>query len=456
MKHKTWRISTALLLSITILVLVTSLGSGFFIYSMVRSMLISGGIHDVVTVAHTATQQLAKERHQRPGRSPVEDLSDLATGHLYLLLVDAHGHFVVSSGSMPPTSPSVGWTNVPSQGWISDQGIPYVFAKLPIVLGVRKEYLIIVNPLDRSAALLKMLKTVLGLGGLLLFISSVIGVMIMIRQLTEPLRALKDAAENVTLSSRIDEPISIPSKLAEVSSLSLSLNQMLTRLYQAQERERQFLSNAAHALRTPIHLIKGYARTLSQWGHHDPGVREEALKALVRESTAMDILVNRLLQMSRMEGGEPPRQLQPLDLRTFLSEILPDLRDTCLHHPLSIHTPHHTSLMVTSDHELLHTVLRILVENADEYANQESVVTVEVKEIEEYIQIAVKNHGPRIPQEMLGHLFERFYRANQPASSHHSGLGLAIAHLIVGILHGEWSVTSQDEETVFAIKFPKA
>jgi signal transduction histidine kinase len=112
--------------------------------------------------------------------------------------------------------------------------------------------------------------------------------------------------------------------------------------------------------------------------------------------------------------------------------------------------------MVTSDHELLHTVLRILVENADEYANQESVVTVEVKEIEEYIQIAVKNHGPRIPQEMLGHLFERFYRANQPASSHHSGLGLAIAHLIVGILHGEWSVTSQDEETVFAIKFPKA
>ncbi len=452
---RTWRTSWALMVGIGAAVVIAGLSSGWFVYSLAQSTLIQEGLQEIRTTANLSAKKLLQESRLHPTRAAVEDLNDMASGHLYLLLVNKSGHFIGSSGSMPAVLPRNGWNSrTPSSGWFRFRNTPYVFASSSIVLNGRTCHLIVVDGLDRTGALLSVLRTALLFGGMLLILSSMLVVVLIIRQLTGPLRALEEAAGTVTLTRPNGQHVAIPSNLTEVVSLTESFNHMLDRLSSAQERERQFISNAAHSLRTPIHIIRGYARTLSQWGHDDPEARHHALKALARESEAMETLVNRLLQLSRVEQENPPC-IQRVAVTPYFHAILPNLRDTCLHHPLTLDIASDVP-DIGSEPDLLEVVLRTLVENADTYADPDSPVRVFVKPLAEThrVRIGIINQGPEISPDGLAHIFDRFYRARQPASSQHVGLGLAIANSLVVQIQGRWVVESREHQTMFAIDLP--
>ncbi|WP_053959329.1 sensor histidine kinase [Sulfobacillus thermosulfidooxidans] len=454
-RRATLRISWALMISIGVAVILAGISSGWFVYSLAKSTLIREGIQEIVTTSKTSALKLMEENHQHPTRVPVEDLNDLATGHLYFLLLTPHGQFIGSSGPMPPGVPRQGWANAGVSGWFNVNGTPYVFANTPLILDNRHRNLIVVDGLTRTASLLSTLRTALVFGELLLVMSSILAVIIIVRQVTEPLRSLEEVAGTVTLNRKTGQHVVIPSNLTEVVSLTESFNSMLDRLLKAQERERQFISNAAHSLRTPIHIIRGYIHTLTQWAQNDPQSRSQALKALARESQAMETLVNRLLQLSRMEQEDPP-PLHPLEVVPYLQKILPNLRDTCLHHPLTLDLTAQAIPDILSEPDLLEAVLRILVENADTYADDNTTVTLFVIPLTttRRVRIGVLNQGPGISKDTLAHLFDRFYRAAQPASSHHFGLGLAIANSIVLRIRGHWVIESESHRTIFAIDLP--
>lgn len=460
-KHKrrlTWRISLALVVSIGIAVIMAGLGSGWFVYSLAKSTLIQESMQEISQTAKTSAHKLMEEYRQHPKRAPVEDLSDLAAaGHLYVLLTTSSGQFIGSSGSLPPAIPQGGWIQAGSSGWFSFHAVPYVFASVPLTLNHQPRRLVIADGLDRTAALLSTLKTALLFGELLLVLSSTLAVVIIVRQLTDPLRSLEQLTHSATLTGQNRNSVNIHSRLTEVASLADSFNNMLERLQKAQERERQFTANAAHSLRTPIHVIRGYIHTLNQWGREDVEIRAQTLKRLARESQAMETLVDRLLQLSRMEQDDPP-VLERVTLIPYFVKILPRLRDTCLHHPLIVDWPPDPIPDLLTEPNLLGAVLLTLVENADAYADFESAVTIFAVYCvnTRRIRIGIRNSGPDIPPEGMHRLFDRFYRAAQPASSHHFGLGLAVADSILSRIQGEWYVSSQDHESVFAVDLPVA
>lgn len=447
----TFRIAWALVIAIGLAVLVAGFSSSRFVYALARSTLINQSIQEMSQTAQNSAKKLTEESRQHPGRSPVEDLNDLSSGHLYLLLVSRGGHFIGSSGTLPPTMPAAGWSHAAPSGWFIYHHVPYVFAIASIHLSGHTDRLIVADGLVRTASLLSTLQSALTFGEILLIISSILAVIIIVGNVTKPLRALETAAETITLN---EQPIAIQSSITEVISLTNSLNRMLERLSTAQERERQFISNAAHALRTPIHIIRGYTRSLNFRGDTNKELHAQAIKVLMHESQAMETLVERLLQLSRMDQGQPP-VLANVPLRPFLHSIFPYLRDTCLHHPLSLSLAPNFSLNINSEPDLLHMVLRILVENADAYADPDTPVILFATPLSPTtVRIGVTNQGPNIPDDTRAQLFERFYRANQPASSQHFGLGLSIADAIVRQLGGQWSITSQQHTTQFAIDCP--
>lgn len=446
------------MVSIGIAVIMAGLGSGWFVYSLAKSTLIRESMQEISQTTITSAHKLMEEYRQHPGRAPVEDLSDLAAaGNLYVLLITPSGHFIGSSGTLPPALPKGGWGSAGSSGWFPFHNTPYVFSSVSLTLNHQPRRLVIVDGLDRTAALLSTLKQALLFGELLLILSSTLAVVIIVRQVTDPLRSLEQLIQNATLTRKNSNTVIIHSKLTEVISLAESFNNMLERLQKAQERERQFTSNAAHSLRTPIHVIRGYIHTLNQWGLEDAETRGQTLKRLARESLAMETLVDRLLQLSRMELDDPP-ELERVALSPYFMKILPRLRDTCLHHPLTPDWPPNPIPDILTEPNLLEMVLLTLVENADAYADPETPVSIFAK----YpghgarVHIGVRNFGPDIPNEKLHHLFDRFYRAAQPASSHHFGLGLAIADSIVTRIQGEWCVTSHEHQIVFAVDLPLA
>ncbi len=453
---RTWRIGWALMVGIGAAVMVAGLSSGWFVYSLAKNALIREGMQEIVVVGTTSAQKLTQEYRRHPVRAPVEDLTDLAAaGHLYVLLQSSDGRFIGSSGPLPPVLPQLGWIHTGPSGWLEWQGVPYVFSVTALSRGDRDRQLIIVHGLDRTALLLSTLRTALLLGEILLMGISILAVALVVRQVTDPLRSLEAVAETVTFQGKHQERVVLQSNLSEVVSLTHSFNRMLDRLLSAQERERQFISNAAHSLRTPIHVIRGYVHTLNQWGRDDPENRHQALKALARESLAMETLVNRLLQLSQVEQGDPPA-LQRLAVLPYLRGILPNLRDTCLHHPLTLDVHSQDVPDILSEPDLLEAVLRTLVENADTYADPDTPVALTVDWLAggRRVRIGVVNQGPEIPPGDVERLFDRFYRARQADSSGHYGLGLAIANSIVARIQGAWVIESHHGRTTFAIDLP--
>ncbi|CAB1129015.1 putative Histidine kinase [Candidatus Hydrogenisulfobacillus filiaventi] len=449
-----WPIALALMLGIGMLMLATEVGSGYFVYSLSRSRLIETAARSAWIKARAQAARLVAEQRQRPEQSALEDLADLAAGQEYLLVIDRQGRFRMAAGPVPPAFPARSWIREPSRGWFLYRSVPYVFARVP--LG-GDHFLVVVDRITRRWALLAAVRQGLLIGGAVLFLSSMAGVAWVVWLITRPLAAIEVAAERIARDPEGGQALPVTSALREVRSLTASLNRMVDRLRAAQARERQFAGDAAHALRTPIHIIRGYLGTLARWGHQDPEVARQALATLTREAAGMERLVDRLLILSRLEAGQVTTAPVALDPGLFLEGLRPELADACPHHALQLDTGSGPLPPVRAEPDLVQAILRVLVENADSYGLPETPVMVRVGSGPDgRVWFAVENRGPALPADVLPHLFERFYRGHAPAESGHYGLGLAIADRMLTLLEGQWDIGSREGVTRFAFGLPAA
>lgn len=454
-KPHRWRISSALIAGISLVMIAIGVTFGWFVFSVSQGILIHKGIQQTTATARSVAASLRQES-RAPRSTPItQDLNDLPAGQLYLLLTTGNGKFIASNRPLPPLPPKTQWMHPGSSGWFRFHDIPYVFTIRPLALGGGVRRLVVVDGLVRTASLLTVLRWALITGEALLILSSIVAIMLVVRLLTDSLQSLERWAGTITLNTCDSRPVTRSSRITEVVSLAATLNAMLDRLRSSQERERQFIANAAHSLRNPIHAIRGYSRMLSrQYAHAE--ARREALTALARESQAMATLVDRLLQISRLDQDESLPSLVPFAIVACVRSLFPALCDACLHHELMLQHETPESVLVVSDPELLEIILRILVENADAYADPGTPVVIFIRPgpTADRVRIGVLNQGPEIPPANIDRLFDRFYRSRQEHSSGHFGLGLAIADSLVQRIRGQWAVESHHHQTIFAIDLP--
>lgn len=451
------RISTALMWAIGTALVMASIGAGVFVYQLARGTLIQQGQHEVVTIAAAMQTRLTAEAKAHPGQTPIEDLGDMVTGQRYVLLTTPAGIPIASSGPLPPVSPRQGWSQIAGTGWLNGESVhsvPFVFTKIAVPIAHHVDVLVVVSPLYRTAALLGVLKSSLLAGDAMLIMSGLCAVIIIVKQLTDPLKDLENEAQRITAASKgLGDMLTVRTQFGEIQSLVDSFNCMLKQIFAAQEREREFLSNAAHALRTPIQVLVGYANSLGHWESSED--RHAAIAAIVRESHAMAALIDRLLELSRTTAFVRPN-LEPVAVRAFLEQTFPDLRDVCMHHVLEYIGIGSPDVTIDADPLLIETTLRILLENADYYATPDTPVTLRLIISSRDVTIQVENVGSEISLEDQSHLFERFYRGHQPASSEHVGLGLSIADAMVSAMGAAWKIESHDGKTSFGIRFSRS
>ena len=450
MKGPRLGIAAALLVALGFLLLVSAAAAGVFVDRMVARTLTRQAIAEVQDRAVAVAGDLVAEQLASTGRSLAEDLTDIATGTTYALLTDASGRFELSKGPAPPTMPVGGWVAGPAQGWFRYGGIPYVYARRSVQVGGATWRLVLVREESGLARALVVLRRILLLGGALLAFMLLVGVLLAVRTITGPLHALRGFAQRVASGSGDPGPAPpAESGLAEVDALTGAFREMLVRLEASRERERQFASDVAHALRTPLQVISGYLTTLARRGDGDEPLRHQALGTLRREVAGMGALIQRLLTLSQV-SVEAPLALAPISLDALLQEILPALRDSCPEHELVLRGG--TVVRAWGDAELLAEVLRILVENADAYASAGGTVRVETGSGADWVEVAVINPGPALAPELIPHLFERFQRGGRPAASGHVGLGLAIADRLVRRMGAAWRIDGAAGEVTFAVR----
>lgn len=226
----------------------------------------------------------------------------------------------------------------------------------------------------------------------------------------------------------------------------------------------EFVANVSHELRTPMTSIKGYAEVLLMGaaGQLLPQ-QEHFLKVIKTNTERLGVLVNDLLDISRIETGRVVLNLQPLNLAEIAEEVLDDLdrRSQEENKPMQFNIEVSPDLPpVVADAERVRQVLYSLVSNGYNYTPANGLVTVRIqKNGDEEIEVHIQDNGIGITKEQQPRIFQRFYRGEDPLvlETAGTGLGLATSKALVEMHHGRIWFTSTGvpgEGSVFSFTLP--
>ncbi len=232
----------------------------------------------------------------------------------------------------------------------------------------------------------------------------------------------------------------------------------LTELKRLERMRDEFLSTAAHELKTPITSIKGYAQLLARWapGGHEP--REgKAFEVLNRQSDRLNELVEELLEVSRLQLGRLALRRQRFDLCELVDEVLERMRGVSAQHRLVFE--HDGPAVVDADWNRLEQVLANLLDNAIKFSPGGGTILVSLTTRGSTVVVSVRDEGMGIPRERQGQLFERFYRAHAGLASDRGGMGIGL-HLSEQLMqrHGGrlWFESEEGKGSIFSFSLTLA
>ncbi|MDR1598739.1 MAG: HAMP domain-containing histidine kinase [Oscillospiraceae bacterium] len=260
-------------------------------------------------------------------------------------------------------------------------------------------------------------------------------------RLLAPITHITNTAEQLS-EQNLSMRINVAGTQNELRNLAMMVNGMLDRIESAYNRQKQFVSDASHELRTPIAVLQGYADLLARWGKDAPEVRDESIQAIQNETRSMKELVENLLYLARHDKGTlklNPEQFSAVEL------IQETVRETALiargHH---IVTGGLEDCVLTADRSAIKQALRVFVDNAVKYTPPGGFVSLSCLVENGQCLITARDTGPGISKQDLPRIFDRFYRADAARNGHAGGhgLGLSIARIIVSSHGGKLRVRS--------------
>jgi signal transduction histidine kinase len=236
------------------------------------------------------------------------------------------------------------------------------------------------------------------------------------------------------------------------------------RLYrEAQDAVRvrdQFLSIAAHEIKTPLTSLLGYAQLFLRRAERDGSQNERdqrALQVIVEQGARLNKMILALLDISRIESGQLSIERRPIDLAVLVRRVVEEAQALDDQYPLHLSCPS-SPLMIMGDELRLEQVLQNLLNNAVKYSLSGGAVCVRVEQQPDMARIVVADQGMGIPAADLPHLIERFYRAGN-ADEHHisgMGIGLYIVKEIVTLHGGTMTVESTEGKgSTFIVCVPR-
>jgi two-component system sensor histidine kinase TctE len=240
-----------------------------------------------------------------------------------------------------------------------------------------------------------------------------------------PLMKLKDDVSDRAPSQL--QPIRAERLHFELRPIVDAINQCISRMSQQAATQRQFISDAAHQLRTPLTLLDTQIQFARQRQNEDEQLAE-ALAGMHKSSRKMAVLTNKLLLLAHAESSQPGRGEDFVDLSAAISGVLEDLVGFAQQQDIDLGAEISEEMRVVGDETLMTALLTNLVDNALRYTQRGGRVTVTARRSGATAVVQVIDNGPGISAEARSRVFERFYRAS--ADTEGSGLGLSIVREI--------------------------
>ncbi len=240
------------------------------------------------------------------------------------------------------------------------------------------------------------------------------------------------------------------------AAVSLALvGRALRPIRAAMQRQRDFVADAAHELRTPLAI----QRTVAEIGMAEPTTEElqSSVAQMLGENRHLTRLVEDLSLLARTDTGVVAIERKPVDLSTLVAQTAEEIGYLAADRGITLDAHVEEGVTVSGDILRLRQLLLILLDNALKHTPEDGVASVRLDAHGGRARMEVADSGPGIRPEDVPHIFDRFYRADQARTGEGTGLGLAIARWIVGAHAGQITAGNVSPHgAVFTVTLPLA
>ena len=403
-----------------------------------RVIPVSGGEHDrsvFIQVVDQAGSVIASSENYLEPNAFIYVYPEEGTNHRILVQHTVHG---------PPISPKANFRVVVLTGQTPN-------GPANVIVGTEME---------QAEETVAELRRALAYGGPGVLLLAGLLVWLLVGRALRPVELIRSQVASITDTASLDHRVGESPVDDEVGRLAQTMNAMLDRLQRSAERQRRFVADASHELRSPLASTR--AQLEVALSHPDASGWEATAVDVLSENQRMERLVNDLLFLARSE--ERPAGLAgatPLDLDDIVLSEAARLRSRGR---VTVDISRVSAGRVRGVGDHLTRVVRNLVENAERHAH--SAVKLDLRRISTYgrapqIQLVVSDDGPGVPLEQREHIFDRFIRLDDSRSrpddqnSGGSGLGLAICREIVTAHGGRiWADEPKGGGARFVVQIP--
>ncbi len=273
------------------------------------------------------------------------------------------------------------------------------------------------------------------------------------RRILRPLTEINKQIEEITGTS-LHKRIPVSGSRDELQVLSESLNDMFDRLEFSFDRQREFIGNASHELKSPLTSLRlGLENLLSE---DLPGHIQLSIEKHLNTTRRVSRLVHNLLELSRLEQHESFKLVE-VDLESTIIDLLEEFNELLEARGITV-TERLESVRISADQEKISQVIINLLDNAVKYNLPEhGQIDITLTREKHWAILEISNTGKKIPENSLPLVFDQFYRVEKSRSSEFggSGLGLTIVRHIVELHRGHITVhNSPAAEVVFRVHLP--
>lgn len=273
-------------------------------------------------------------------------------------------------------------------------------------------------------------------------------------------RSIKPVSTIIETSSKITKDnlqtrIPLPNNKDELFTLSENINNLLDRIENAIEREKQFTSDASHELRTPLAVIKGTMEVLIRKSRSQEEY-ESKINFCISEVNRLNHMVDQLLLLARFENQKQNSKEETIYLNAIILDCLARFSEKIETKKIQIKTLFSDDFYYLSDHYLVSIIISNLISNAVKYTNEKGNIFLLLTQQKNQIIFSIQDNGIGISNENVDKIFNSFYRSD--VSDHPeikgTGLGLSIVKRLCDLLKIEITVHSVlNEGTEIKLRF---
>lgn len=443
MKTKSIRFRLTVWYSLSLILAIIVIFSGFYfvtsqvLHTQTDSALInhSKKIVDVVTRTDSGMHDnVVKEAF-------VEEFSNIPG--MLVVVVDNSGRIISSSQTVNSTNNVVKElfekSSIAEKPLFADRTIGSLglrFLTTPIIQNNSFVGVVIMgHPIDVIQDALNSLVTTLGVIFAIFLVPAILGGYLNARAAIMPVAAISEKLRQIN-AGNLDERVGNPKTGDEIEELSTTFNSLLDRLHDSFQRERQFIGDVAHEVKTPLAAQRTNIEIALARDRSKEEYRRTLEESLIDNNKLSSTLKN-VLDLAWSEADSARIQFEHFNLSEIVEEIKDLAVKMAVKKQISIKGEIVPGIVVSGKKDKLERALINLIDNAVKYTPEKGIVTISLQKSKDQAEFKVKDTGIGISEKDLPNIFERFYRGSKTDRTFGSGLGLAITQAIVSAHHGE-------------------